>query len=202
MISFINHDAQTLNIDITNRIAAIVLDLNPGAQLSDLTSMGPAYTMPGISTSHPFEDNQWQPEDVQSEDYPLDLEAYAGTYSHPGYGCFTLCHPSSKNARCKDVIANYTKVFPLDDAPALHASWDRVWFSHLRVNVLPVRLAMITAMTLFPDGYGRDKTPFAYYPSGSFLATFSRSGNGTIDGLVWAVGPDGAVDPHIFFSKE
>lgn len=93
----------------------------------------------------------------------VPLEEYAGTYTDPGYGSFALCTPSSASAYCTALLSNFTAAnFTAPDA--LYAAWPRLWSSHMRLR----RVAdsegafMLALISLFPDGYGRDETPFAY----------------------------------------
>lgn len=215
MISFVNQDTPAVNVEITNRIAVDILGLKSGVQSSESRTMstGPAYVASGISNAHLFEANRRHLRLTSLKNQSVALETYAGTYSHPGYGSFTLCHSSSKDTECHDLISNYTKVFPSDDGPVLHASWDRVWFSHVRIKLhldnpeSLLQTASITTMTLFPEGYGQDTSPFAnHFPMGGYdlplPATFVEGEQGEITGLVWGMGFDTNAEPHILFSKQ
>lgn len=113
---------------------------------------------------------------VVNEDEPdISLEAYTGTYNNSGYGSFTLCASSSTSDYCTEVLSNFTTVdshIPSsrsassaryrarNSAKELYASFPRVWASHLRFVHLEGQKFIIEATNLFPEGYGKDKSPF------------------------------------------
>ncbi|OJA19691.1 hypothetical protein AZE42_11210 [Rhizopogon vesiculosus] len=94
----------------------------------------------------------------------LPLEEFSGTYTDPGYGTFTFCSPSSDSLYCQQVIANFTAVDSVrpsaPSSPQLLAAWPRVWTSHLRAVHQSGNKFMLLPTALFPEGYGRDSTPF------------------------------------------
>lgn len=215
VISFIAHEATTLNTEITNRIAIDVLNLDSSFQLQSgpqdpLMAPAPPSTFHDTPAPYPFEDVPLLPDSMSLEDCTVAPEDYAGTYHHPGYGTFTLCHRSSKEPTCRELLSNYTKVFPTEDLPTLHATWDRIWFSHIRITILPINLALLHTMTLFPEGYAQDKTPFAHFfptiggnplPYKVFLV---RLLGGNITGLIWHMDAalDSTPDSRVLFLKQ
>lgn len=116
----------------------------------------------------------------------LPPDAYAGTYSNPGYGSFTFCSPSSNlsttNEYCTSTLSDFSKVFsasPPSEEQGLYATWARVWASHVRAlpttagansSVVQNRQTYIdqtsantfdfSFITLYPSGYGKNSTPF------------------------------------------
>ncbi|KAG2362374.1 beta-lactamase/transpeptidase-like protein [Suillus spraguei] len=75
----------------------------------------------------------------------LALEEFSGTYTDAGYGAITFCTPSGNSSYCQDVISDFATVDAgKSSAPQsvqLLAEWPRY-------------------TSLFPEGYGRDSTPF------------------------------------------
>ncbi|KAI9456693.1 beta-lactamase/transpeptidase-like protein [Lactarius psammicola] len=95
----------------------------------------------------------------------LDL---TGTYDGVGYGTLTLCDASSLSDECRPVLDD----FRLADEPSmgnpnsLFGSWPYVWTSHARFN--PTNTSgryLVDFGSLYPTGYGRNTTPFAYWLS-------------------------------------
>ncbi|KAG1754554.1 beta-lactamase/transpeptidase-like protein [Suillus lakei] len=73
----------------------------------------------------------------------LALEEFSGTYASPGYGPITFCTQSS-----------------VPQSPQLFAAWPRVWSSYIRVVHRSGNTFIVLCTSLFPEGYGRDSTPF------------------------------------------
>ncbi|KAI0070057.1 beta-lactamase/transpeptidase-like protein [Panus rudis PR-1116 ss-1] len=168
-VSFVNSDAFYINGAITQAMVQNVF--GPQAENVTVTSSGPFVAK--------------AKGDMQLKTPPkspaLPIESYAGTYSNPAYGTFTLCTTSSNTAYCRAVLTNFTTVFP-DEHPgtqSLYAAWRRIWISHfvlspsssLLSSEEPVRPDIqpnsnkhsfsLQAWSLFPKGYGKNKAPFA-----------------------------------------
>ncbi|OCH90097.1 beta-lactamase/transpeptidase-like protein [Obba rivulosa] len=47
---------------------------------------------------------------VRNAEFPVPLEAFAGTYQNPGYGSLTLCAPTSTSEHCKNVLATFASI--------------------------------------------------------------------------------------------
>lgn len=98
----------------------------------------------------------------------LALEALAGTYADPGYGGFTLCAPSTTSGHCTGVLAAFDAVDAAKPKNAtntndtLYAAWPRVWSNYVRLVRADDKANTFAFVptTLFPQGYGRDATPF------------------------------------------
>ena len=102
---------------------------------------------------------------------PHKMAKYAGTYHNPGYGSITLCDVSNSlnSSYCAKVIADFAAVdsqFP-DERPRLLASWSRIWSSHVRIVLVDQegKKCHVEPTTLFPEGYGKDQTPFETFES-------------------------------------
>ncbi|KAL4251706.1 class-A beta-lactamase family protein [Abortiporus biennis] len=103
----------------------------------------------------------------------LPLEAYAGTYENPGYDSFTLCAPQNladdsspeDDTYCSSVLSSFAKVYPSkppsSSSTTLYGAWDRAWSSHLRLTHRDQEAFSLSVLSLFPDGFGKDKSPFS-----------------------------------------
>lgn len=106
------------------------------------------------------------------------LARYAGTYTNPAYGNFTLCAPTTRSKYCARVLADFAACDERGEHPALYAAYPRFTSSHIRLTPDPLQRARSTAelatahenidawelefVALFPNGYGKDSTPFVY----------------------------------------
>ena len=72
--------------------------------------------------------------DVPSPNKTIDLSAYAGTYTNPGYGNITFCAPNDAgtSAYCNNTFADFASFGPLD-ANNLYARSPRI-VSHFSVE--------------------------------------------------------------------
>lgn len=117
---------------------------------------------------------------VNKDELDINLEAYTGTYNNSGYGSFTLCTAYSTSQYCTEVLSNFTTVdshriaaeassgpYTRNSAKELYASFPRLWSSHLRFVHLEGQKFVLEATNLFPEGYGRDKSPFEAMSDGS-----------------------------------
>ncbi|EIW63119.1 beta-lactamase/transpeptidase-like protein [Trametes versicolor FP-101664 SS1] len=116
--------------------------------------------------------------DAASEPASLDLSAYTGTYTSPGYGTLTLCAPSAASnasttatntttasASCPDVLAAFASLGPV--APGLYGAYPRVFATHVRLAPLPSDSEFALTLTaLFPHGYGADTRAFELWETG------------------------------------
>ncbi|TDL29087.1 beta-lactamase/transpeptidase-like protein [Rickenella mellea] len=104
----------------------------------------------------------------QNSSTPLPLESYGGTYGDAGYGSFTLCPPNGTSFYCQQVLADFKLVdnahsdppAPPQSIPQLFGAWERMWGSHIRLVHHEENIFNISLTSLFPNGYGADKTPF------------------------------------------
>ena len=126
---------------------------------------------PGTSST----DGQLNFHAAELEPLPLDLDAYAGTYADSlgAYGNITLCAPTRTppSAYCARVLADFA---PIEESarsslgpspPSLFAAWPRVWSSHIRLRHAVRNSFALTLPHLFPQGFGRNTTPFEFYDS-------------------------------------
>ncbi|KAG9311213.1 beta-lactamase/transpeptidase-like protein [Chiua virens] len=97
-----------------------------------------------------------------AQNLTLSLDALAGTYTDPGYGSLTLCSPFSASAYCGRVQSKISTVRgdPNTSANDLVAEWPRVWSSHVHMRHQRDLLFELYFSSLYPDGYGKDTTPF------------------------------------------
>ncbi|KAI1786346.1 beta-lactamase/transpeptidase-like protein [Ganoderma leucocontextum] len=174
-------EKQDDNMRILFRVIDEALDLPQSGLLpfTSCTSCGRPFSM--IRTTHnmptPLKSNTGTPPDQQlrtgeHEPLPLELEAYAGTYADPlgAYGNITLCAPTSASpsAYCARVLADFA---PIEESarssspPSLFAAWPRVWSSHVRLRHTVGSSFALTLPRLFPQGFGRNPTPFEFYDS-------------------------------------
>lgn len=129
---------------------------------------------------------------ANKDELDINLEAYTGTYNNSGYGSFTLCTAYSTSQYCTEVVSNFTIVdsasstqHTRNSAKELYASFPRLWSSHLRFIHVEGQKFHLEATNLFPDGYGRDKSPFEAMSDGStggvaveFIVGVEGEGNG------------------------
>ena len=112
------------------------------------------------------------PEYAVSASAPEELPPYdfTGLYLNEGYGAFLLCDSKSTSAHCATVLDDFAAV----DAPEkpksteLYASWPRLWTSHVRASYAGDMRFVIQVSQLFPQGYGKNTTPFELFGGGAF----------------------------------
>jgi len=128
----------------------------------------------------------------------LELSKYCGTYKNPAYGSFTLHGSgSSLSTRGDAVISAFAAVngspsapFPEEShtTPQLYAEYDRIWCTHLRFRHREAEKWKVTQEALYPEGWGKDKTPFVRVWAGPFEARFVLEGEGEgakVKGMNW-----------------
>ena len=93
----------------------------------------------------------------------LPIEQYAGKYTSPGYVNITLCAPTSTSPECLEVLKDF---FLFDDVASpenrytLYAAFPTLWSTHLRLHHVGGDDFEMLYTDLFPEGYGKDLTPF------------------------------------------
>ncbi|KAH9886942.1 beta-lactamase/transpeptidase-like protein [Cubamyces lactineus] len=98
----------------------------------------------------------------------LDLEAYTGTYSAPGYGALTLCSAQSTSHYCDEVLQDFAALRPLPiSEPYLYGAYKTMWSTHVRLNHSIGDAFHATFPALFPHGYGKNTSAFGTYETGS-----------------------------------
>ncbi|KAI0632700.1 beta-lactamase/transpeptidase-like protein [Trametes polyzona] len=109
-------------------------------------------------------------EETASEDPEppsLDIDAYAGTYTAPGYGTITLCSSKSTSHHCSRVISELSSVEPIDGARlGLGGAYERVLSTHVRLRHRSGDAFELAFVSLFPNGYGKNTTAFEVYEAG------------------------------------
>lgn len=93
----------------------------------------------------------------------LSLAEYAGTYRNLGYGAFTLCAPSpTPTPECTailDALSPFYSVYNTS-TPELYTTSRSTYVSYLRFVHRDANTFDVHGTFLFPNGYGKDKTPF------------------------------------------
>ncbi|KAI0632695.1 beta-lactamase/transpeptidase-like protein [Trametes polyzona] len=92
----------------------------------------------------------------------LNIAAYAGTYSAPGYGALTL-YPSRPSQDLADTPSSYQANGTL---PELRGAYPSVWSTHVRLRHRTHDTFELVFVAEFPHGYGRDTTAFEVYEPG------------------------------------
>ena len=128
----------------------------------------------------------------------LPLEDYAGTYYDPGYGNLTLCAPTLyPSSECADVLKEWSFFEDTADATrqVLYAAISSTWISHLRLTHLAGDKFGLSGNYLFPNGYGKDKSPFLLDEEADAAATaeFWTKSTGGTDRSVVGVAVNGFV---------
>lgn len=128
----------------------------------------------------------------------LPIANYSGTYTNKGYGTFTLCDASGSgtiSSYCAQVLSDFDAVDSVTTTPRstshqLFAAWSRLWSSHIRLVHSGGNRFNISPTSLFPDGYGRNRSAFEKTePFNSAMVEFVVKDGGVV-GLGWV----GTVD--------
>jgi hypothetical protein len=107
------------------------------------------------------------------------IDALAGTYTNDGYGTISFCTRSSTEDACKDVLSAFGSLANVNStSDVLYASYPRVWASHARGVRQQGNLFALSMITLFPQGYGDDKSPFEVPSGATFPAEFEVDADG------------------------
>lgn len=125
-----------------------------------------------------------------------DVESLAGTYTDAGYGTVILCSAAHPSNDCKSVLGNYSTLGPLDKNSVYgYFSPEKFWAKTISLtpmtpsNLSSVEAAAQTfsfeATSIFPTGYGANKTAFEYpYTRRKDVrAEFTRGGDGKVKGF-------------------
>lgn len=124
----------------------------------------------------------------------------AGTYSSVGYGTIVLCSARSSCPECTD-IQNDIRAYNgslLPDSPDLFTDLGTVWYKHGYFTYKNSSYYEIDIGTIYPQGYGKNTTPFALI--GSYSTAEFVVENGVVVGFgfndsdsVLPVNPAGSV---------
>jgi len=107
---------------------------------------------------------------AREEDLPTTHELphldLTGTYDDVGYGTLTLCDASSRSDECQPVLDDFRLVDELStrDPNRLFGFLPSTLTGHARFN--PTNTTgryLVDFGSLYPTGYGRNTTPFAYW---------------------------------------
>jgi hypothetical protein len=100
---------------------------------------------------------------------PIEPNTLAGTYYDPAYDTLILCSTKKPSSECRDTLSSFTALQNGSLNPAqLYGYFPKrkFWAKHVRLTPLPTFNVTsrydFEAMTVFPEGYGANKTPFAH----------------------------------------
>jgi len=140
------------------------------------------------------EDQQGSDSTVALDPLPIDLDAFSGTYTNPGYGALILCSTQSTSHHCLSVLSSFAPFisptpFPSpipvpapapQTTPELYAAWPRIWSTHVRLSHTAGTDFGLQFTALFPEGYGKNRTAFETSETGESegRAVFVLEGEG------------------------
>ncbi|KAH9919588.1 beta-lactamase/transpeptidase-like protein [Fomitopsis serialis] len=140
------------------------------------------------------EDQQNSDPAVAPDPLPIDLDAFSGTYTNPGYGALILCSTQSTSHHCLSVLSSFAPFisptpFPSpipvpapapQTTPELYAAWPRIWSTHVRLSHTAGTDFGLQFTALFPEGYGENRTAFETSETGESegRAVFVLEGEG------------------------
>ncbi|KAG2069269.1 beta-lactamase/transpeptidase-like protein [Suillus decipiens] len=147
--------------DIFNRIIDAALNLRS----KPLPPMFVIFIAKSLSICSPITDSKpITPSHENAVSLEIPLEEFSGTYTDAGYGTITFCAPSANSSYCQDVISDFTAVdggkSSAPQSAQLLAAWPRICSSHIRGTHRSGNTFEFQYTSLFPEGYGRDSTPF------------------------------------------
>lgn len=111
-----------------------------------------------------------------------------GTYYNAGYGTGVLCSVHSTSPSCKSVLDAFRSIDPSSLSPTststdLFASWVTQFSSHIRFTHTNSSQYLISAGSIYPQGYGKNTTAFSTLvpvATAEFVVE-----NGKVIGLGW-----------------
>ncbi|KAI0063206.1 beta-lactamase/transpeptidase-like protein [Artomyces pyxidatus] len=112
---------------------------------------------------------------------------YTGTYFNKGYGTTVLCDTSSSSNYCSRVLANFSAVDSVSPSQnhslELFTEFPSLWSSHARLTHVKENMFSMSVAYLFPEGYGKNKTPFAMPSTGEPLSVIFLVEDGNVVGF-------------------
>jgi hypothetical protein len=85
-----------------------------------------------------------------------------GTYYNAGYGTGVLCSVHSSSPSCESVLDAFRSIDPsLSSSTDLFASWVTLLSTHLRFTYANDSKYLVSAGSVYPQGYGKNTTPFS-----------------------------------------
>jgi hypothetical protein len=87
----------------------------------------------------------------------------AGTYHSTGYGTVVLCSVESSSPSCQSVLDDFHAVnesISLNSTD-LFASFNTLWSKHAHFTYTNASKYLISLGTIYPEGYGKNSTPFS-----------------------------------------
>jgi len=146
----------------------------------------------------------------------VSLEPYEGLYYNPAYGSVVFCYLQSKSTSsiCDSTRATFASV---NITEGLAAGWGKVWFKNLIAEPIGEEMCVeglnlnlqifrnlsssprciqpvqITALSIYPDGYGKDTSAFSIYRADHFYAAFLK-----MDDNIMALAVLDGVEKNVF----
>ena len=116
---------------------------------------------------------------------PPDVDLLTGTYYNAGYGTGELCSVRSSSPSCKSVLDAFHAIDPSlsPNSPDLFASWITLLSTHVRFAYTNGSQYLIYIGSIYPQGYGKNITPFSTLDSGA-TAEFVEE-HGKVVGFGW-----------------
>jgi len=88
-----------------------------------------------------------------------------GTYYNAGYGTSVLCSVHSSSPSCESVLDAFRSIdeslSPNSTSTDLFASWATLLTTHVRFTYTNHSKHLISAGSIYPQGYGKNTTPFS-----------------------------------------
>jgi hypothetical protein len=116
---------------------------------------------------------------------PSDVDLLTGIYYNAGYGTGELCSVRSSSPSCKSVLDAFHAIDPSlsPNSPDLFASWITLLSTHVRFAYTNGSQYLIYIGSIYPQGYGKNITPFSTLDSGA-TAEFVEE-HGKVVGFGW-----------------
>jgi hypothetical protein len=138
----------------------------------------------------------------------LDL---AGTYYNPGYGALVLCSVHSTSPSCESVLNDFRTLNNSfsPNTTDLFAYWRTVLTTHVQFTHRYASQYLVSIGTIYPEGYGRNSTPFSTLAPATIAEFTEESGrvvgfgfNETADSDVAHSGQSVEETSQVWFVKE
>ena len=127
----------------------------------------------------------------------LSVAKYAGNYYDPGYGMLTFCAPTpTPSTDCTIVLSSFSPFYNVysNATPELYASISSPWISHIRLVHRSENVFAFHGTFLFPNGYGKDTSPFQVELTDASDDTTARIEFVVEDGKVKGFAMNGFID--------
>jgi hypothetical protein len=125
----------------------------------------------------------------------VDMSAYAGVYHDAGYGTIRFYAPSDTCPEARSVLHEFAEagIDVSGSSQRLFARWARNGFTHFSLLHKEGNTFIPRAQSLFPQGYGKNTTPFETgttgAPNSRFEFDFAEDGTVRGFGILGSYGP-------------